>query len=290
MRSVAAGLNYAATRGLIHRDIKPSNILRTPAGQIKIIDLGLALQNEFEDERVTREGTTVGTVDYMAPEQARDSRATSIQSDIYSLGCTLYYFLSGVPPFPGGDITDKLTRHAKSPVPNVCDLRAGSSGEHRRAHRENDGEKTGGSVPILRRPDRRARRRRRRSGWTMRRRSLWFHSMTKSVMTHQALPPIHGPALRVESMPLTGPTPEIIRSSHSPSSRVSWTSNQANDQSRRSPMVEPAIADPAAGAQRRRRDFSGRTPTSVSSRLQRHRSQRAQRLYGSSPVRSSVLP
>jgi serine/threonine protein kinase len=123
VRSVAAGLNYAATRGLIHRDIKPSNVLRTPAGQIKIIDLGLALQNEFEDERVTREGTTVGTVDYMAPEQARDSRATSIQSDIYSLGCTLYYFLSGVPPFPGGDITDKLTRHAKSPVPNVCELR-----------------------------------------------------------------------------------------------------------------------------------------------------------------------
>ena len=101
---------------LIHRDIKPSNILRTPAGQVKIIDLGLALQNEFEDERVTREGTTVGTVDYMAPEQARDSRATSIQSDIYSLGCTFYYLLTGVAAYPGGDITDKLTRHAKSPV------------------------------------------------------------------------------------------------------------------------------------------------------------------------------
>ena len=69
-------------------------------GTIKIIDLGLALQNEFEDERVTRDGTTVGTVDYMAPEQARDSRATSIQSDMYSLGCTFYYLLAGVPPFP----------------------------------------------------------------------------------------------------------------------------------------------------------------------------------------------
>jgi serine/threonine-protein kinase len=123
VKSVAAGLAYAATRGLIHRDIKPSNILRTPDGQIKIIDLGLALQNEFEDERVTREGTTVGTVDYMAPEQARDSRATSIQSDVYSLGCTFYYLLTGVPPFPGGDITDKLTRHAKTPPPAVRDLR-----------------------------------------------------------------------------------------------------------------------------------------------------------------------
>jgi serine/threonine protein kinase len=124
VRSVAAGLKYAATRGLIHRDVKPSNILRAANGQIKIIDLGLALQNEFEDERVTREGTTVGTVDYMAPEQARDSRATSVQSDLYSLGCTFYYLLTGVPPFPGGHITDKLTRHARSPAPEVRDLRA----------------------------------------------------------------------------------------------------------------------------------------------------------------------
>ena len=59
----------------------------------------------------------------MAPEQARDSRATSIQSDMYSLGCTFYYLLAGVPPFPGGDITDKLTRHAKNPPPEIRDLR-----------------------------------------------------------------------------------------------------------------------------------------------------------------------
>ena len=123
VRSVASGLKYAATRGLIHRDIKPSNILRSPSGEAKIIDLGLALQSHVEDERVTREGTTVGTVDYMAPEQARDSRATSILSDMYSLGCTFYYFLAGIPPFPGGDITDKLTRHARSPSPDIRDLR-----------------------------------------------------------------------------------------------------------------------------------------------------------------------
>jgi serine/threonine-protein kinase len=123
VRGVASGLRHAAGRGLIHRDIKPSNILRTPTGEPKIIDLGLALQFEFEDERVTREGTTVGTVDYMAPEQARDSRATSVQSDIYSLGCTFYYLLAGVPPYPGGDITEKLTRHARAPAPDIRDLR-----------------------------------------------------------------------------------------------------------------------------------------------------------------------
>jgi serine/threonine protein kinase len=123
IRNVSSGLKYAASRGLIHRDIKPSNILRSQAGESKIIDLGLALQSEFEDERVTREGTTVGTVDYMAPEQARDSRATSIFSDMYSLGCTFYYLLAGVAPFPGGDITDKLTRHARSPAPDIRDLR-----------------------------------------------------------------------------------------------------------------------------------------------------------------------
>lgn len=120
---VARGLEYAASRGVIHRDVKPSNVLRTPDGEAKIIDLGLALRPEAEDERVTREGTTVGTVDYMAPEQARDSRATSFQSDIYSLGCTLHYLLTGLPPYPGGDITEKLTRHARNPPPDVLATR-----------------------------------------------------------------------------------------------------------------------------------------------------------------------
>jgi len=119
----ARGLEYAASRGVIHRDVKPSNLIRTLDGELKIIDLGLALRPEAEDERVTREGTTVGTVDYMAPEQARDSRATSFQSDIYSLGCTLHYLLTGLPPFPGGDITEKLTRHARAEPPDVLEIR-----------------------------------------------------------------------------------------------------------------------------------------------------------------------
>ncbi len=118
IKTVAKGLRFAASRGLIHRDIKPANLLISPSGQVKIIDLGLALQLENDDERVTRDGTTVGTVDYMSPEQARDSRGTSVRSDIYSLGGTFYFLLTGSPPFPGGAISDKLNCHfTAGPVP-----------------------------------------------------------------------------------------------------------------------------------------------------------------------------
>ncbi|MDR3633474.1 MAG: protein kinase [Isosphaeraceae bacterium] len=123
VKEVASGLSYAASLGLIHRDVKPANILVSPTGQVKIIDLGLALQAESEDERVTRDGTTVGTVDYMSPEQARDSRATSEKSDMYSLGCTLYYLLTGSAPFAGGDLADKLARHCTQAAPDPRKLR-----------------------------------------------------------------------------------------------------------------------------------------------------------------------
>ena len=123
IKAVAQGLEYAASRGVIHRDVKPANLLVTPEGAVKITDLGLALQVEDEDERVTRDGTTVGTVDYMAPEQARDSRATGVRSDIYSLGCTSYFLLTGNPPFSGGDLTAKLRRHATEPAPDVRQVR-----------------------------------------------------------------------------------------------------------------------------------------------------------------------
>ncbi len=122
-RTVAEGLSYAAGRGVIHRDIKPANLLVTPAGTAKIIDLGLALQTIEDDERVTRDGTTVGTVDFMAPEQARDSRGASARSDIYSLGCTLYYLVTGSPPYPGGTITEKLGRIVGEPPPDPRALR-----------------------------------------------------------------------------------------------------------------------------------------------------------------------
>ena len=123
IRQVSEGLRYAATQGVIHRDIKPANLLFTPEGQVKITDLGLALQAEEDDERVTRDGTTVGTVDFMAPEQARDSRATTIRSDIYSLGCTFYYLLTGKPPFPDGNVPERLRKHAYDPIPDIRRVR-----------------------------------------------------------------------------------------------------------------------------------------------------------------------
>ena len=116
------GAQYAAGRALIHRDIKPANLLLTPEGQVKIIDLGLALQAEDEDERVTRDGTTVGTVDYMAPEQARDSRATSERSDIYSLGCTFYFLLTGSPavsPAATSPTSSAATAPRPPPIPSA---------------------------------------------------------------------------------------------------------------------------------------------------------------------------
>ena len=123
MRQTTEGLRYAYSKGMIHRDVKPANLLMSKEGVVKITDLGLVLRSEEDDERVTRDGTTVGTVDYMAPEQARDSRATSVKSDIYSLGCTAFYLLTGQAPFSGGTLTDKLRKHAHDKAPDVRELR-----------------------------------------------------------------------------------------------------------------------------------------------------------------------
>src|SRR5208337_4222919 len=87
---IALGLEHAHRKRLIHRDVNPYNVLVTHEGIAKLADLGLAI-DLAEDERVTREGATVGTFDYVAPEQARHSHAADIRSDIYSLGCTLYH-------------------------------------------------------------------------------------------------------------------------------------------------------------------------------------------------------
>jgi eukaryotic-like serine/threonine-protein kinase len=110
VRQVALGLEHAHRKGLIHRDVNPYNIMVTHEGVAKLADLGLAIAIADED-RVTRDGATLGTFDYVAPEQARHSRAADARSDIYSLGCTIYHMCSGRVPFPAPSLPEKLLGH-----------------------------------------------------------------------------------------------------------------------------------------------------------------------------------
>jgi serine/threonine protein kinase len=119
----AKALDHAHQNGIIHRDIKPSNFMLTAEGdrlRVKLTDLGLARKVDDDDEfRVTRAGSTVGTIDYLSPEQARDSGAADIRSDIYSLGCTFFHMLSGHPPFSDGGLGERVYKHMQVPPPDV---------------------------------------------------------------------------------------------------------------------------------------------------------------------------
>ncbi len=110
LMQAALGLQYAHEQGLIHRDVKPGNILVTPDGIAKVSDVGLAgfAADLFSDPRA---GKVVGTADYLSPEQIKSPMTIGPASDIYSLGCTLYYAVCGKVPFPGGDTRTKLNRH-----------------------------------------------------------------------------------------------------------------------------------------------------------------------------------
>lgn len=124
-QEICLGLEHAHTQGLIHRDLKPSNIVITPDDHPKVLDLGLALiQGEVAADRtvVGGQGYIVGTLDYLAPEQADDAFNVDIRSDIYSLGCTLYFALTKQPPFPGGNALQKLLRHRVDVPPSVLRL------------------------------------------------------------------------------------------------------------------------------------------------------------------------
>jgi serine/threonine protein kinase len=121
MAEVASALEHAHNQGLIHRDLKPSNIVVTPNDHAKVLDLGLALMHGEEPSEVDvvgGQGYIVGTMDYIAPEQTTDPLKVDRRADIYALGCTLYYALSGQPPFPGGTSREKIHRHrGEEPVP-----------------------------------------------------------------------------------------------------------------------------------------------------------------------------
>lgn len=144
VRQAAEGLQHAHEHGLVHRDIKPSNLILadtrpSPAqsgadsgnnrATVKILDLGLALlrENPTAEGELTSSGQVMGTLDYMAPEQASDTHSVDIRADLYSLGCTLYHLLAGSPPFSGSQyatILKKMMAHANSPVPPLSDIRS----------------------------------------------------------------------------------------------------------------------------------------------------------------------
>jgi len=113
IRQAASGLAHAHQVGLIHRDIKPANLLIDLKGTVKILDMGLAQFSNDDQASLTiaHDEKVLGTVDYLAPEQALDSHTVDGRADIYSLGCTLYFALTGHPPFPEGTCTQRLLMH-----------------------------------------------------------------------------------------------------------------------------------------------------------------------------------
>jgi eukaryotic-like serine/threonine-protein kinase len=144
VRQVALGLEHAHRKGMIHRDVNPFNILVTHDGTAKLADMGLAVILD-EEERITRDGATVGTFDYVAPEQATDSRAVDTRSDIYSLGCTMYHMCTGQVPFPGPSLPEKVLGHQTiEPTPlsrRVPGLSEGLSEVVRRMMRKSPSER-----------------------------------------------------------------------------------------------------------------------------------------------------
>ena len=116
VHQAALGLQHAHEQGMVHRDIKPGNLMLTRKGDksiVKVLDFGLAKATRESplEGTLTHEGQMLGTPDFIAPEQIRDAQSAGIQADIYSLGCTLYYLLTGAPPFEAASLYDLLQAH-----------------------------------------------------------------------------------------------------------------------------------------------------------------------------------
>ncbi|HZT79567.1 MAG TPA: serine/threonine-protein kinase [Gemmataceae bacterium] len=118
----AAALECAAEEGVVHRDVNPSSIFLTQRDGrrvVKVANFGLSGGERAEGFRVTRGGSTVSSLDYTAPEQARDGGSADVRGDIYSLGCTFYHLLAGRPPFPEGNLAERQRQHAEDQPPDV---------------------------------------------------------------------------------------------------------------------------------------------------------------------------
>jgi serine/threonine protein kinase len=125
VRQAALGLAHAHSRGMIHCDIKPSNLLVNSQGVVKILDLGLArlADDDKSDEAAKANEHILGTVDYMAPEQGLNAKSFDHRADIYSLGCTLYFLLTGQPPFPEGTLAQRIVKHQTQNPASILEKR-----------------------------------------------------------------------------------------------------------------------------------------------------------------------
>ncbi len=119
---VARALDHAFVSDLVHRDVKPGNIILSTRGVAKLCDLGLAKELE-EGGSESHEGQTLGTPDYIAPEQARGEADIDTRADIYALGATLFHMLTGQVPFPGPNPAVVMAKHITEPVPDPCRVR-----------------------------------------------------------------------------------------------------------------------------------------------------------------------
>jgi hypothetical protein len=119
VRQAAAGLQHAAEHGIVHRDVKPANLLLTRGGVVKVVDFGLSRLAHDAEVATGSAPPILGTPEYMAPEQARHPDRADARSDLYALGCTLYFLLAGRPPFPGPGALQALLDHQDTPPPPI---------------------------------------------------------------------------------------------------------------------------------------------------------------------------